>query len=426
MRVAIVGAGASGLRAASLLEQAGADVSVFEARDRLGGRLWTVDQGDGVVYEAGGEWIDADHKRTLAILDQYGLEPESRDNWPVRLHYDGRTTTEEELWPEALEDDLRVEGAARELCRNLETPAWRNTEDAELDSSTLAEFIHRHCTSDLGRWYVNARYRSDEGDDLDRIGLLGWLNGFRNYVDREEGAMSAFTFPGGVSNVLGAIASDLRGIVRFNAPIHRISQDASGVTLALDEGSERFDRVLITAPPPALERIAFDPALPPEKRCAVEACTMSRAIKISIQFNEPWWRYDGWSGSMLCDQAVMQTWEGSRGESAVLTAYVCGEQAARFAAEADPVQAALASLGALYPDAGNTFERGWIHDWIHDPYSGGAFSCTAPGYVLQHMRHIAPPVGRIHFAGEHTSSWNGFIEGAFESAERVAVEILTA
>ena len=85
MKVAIIGAGFSGLRAAMLLEQQGVSVTVFEARERLGGRCHTVVGEDGSVYEGGGEWIDADHARVLGLLREFGQEPVSRPEWPRRL-----------------------------------------------------------------------------------------------------------------------------------------------------------------------------------------------------------------------------------------------------------------------------------------------------------------------------------------------------
>ena len=151
---------------------------------------------------------------------------------------------------------------------------------------------------------------------------------------------------------------------------------------------------------------------------------MSRAIKIVWEFNEPWWRYQGWGGSMMSDRSFQQTWDSSLSESALLTAYICGDQAAEYAALPDPVRAGVYELAQVFPDALDTFERGWVHNWLADPYAYGAFSHLAPGYVLEHMEHIAPAHGRVHFAGEHTASWVGFIEGALESAERVSDEVL--
>jgi monoamine oxidase len=407
-----------------LLEQAGVEVVLFEAKGRAGGRLHTVDEGDGVLYEAGGEWIDADHHRILNLMREFGMEPESRPIWPGKVVYHGRETTEDELWADAMEDDLRVEAAARELIRDLDTPIWKNGHKSELDNSTFEGFIANHCQSERGRWWVTSRYRSDEGDDPARIGLLGWLDGFRHYLDRDGDVMSAYRMPGGFSSFCERMLRSLGVEAQFSRVLRRVTQDESGVKLTFEDGEERVDRVILTLPPPALERVVFEPALTVHKRCAVEACRMSRAVKLVWQFSEPWWRQQGWGGSMMCDRAIQQTWDGSLGDAHILTAYICGDKAVEMMSLGDPVRAGVYELAQIFPHALDTFERGWAHNWLVDPYAHGAFSHLAPGYVLEHMEHIAPPQGRIHFAGEHTATWIGFIEGALESAERVSAEVL--
>jgi len=421
--VGVVGIGIAGLRAAMALEAAGFDVRLFEARHRVGGRLHTVDEGQGAVYEGGGEWIDADHHRTIGLLRQFGLEPCAPADWPRKLVHKGKECTEVTMWNDALEDDLRVEAAAREMCRNLQDPPWSNTQSADLDHRTLSDFLREHTASERGLWWVTAQYRSDEGDDPDRIGLLGWLAGYRHYLEREGDVMSAYRFPGGAANLLGRMQASLRASVEYGCMLQRVRQDSGGVTLVFKNGEARVDRVVLTLPPAALEHVVFEPALSTQKRCAVEACRMSRAIKISWEFDRPWWHEIGWGGSMLCDGPVQQTWEGSLGDSPILNAYVCGDQAAEWVGLGDPVRAGIYELSQLFPQAAKHFRRGWVHDWLADPFARGAFSHLAPGYVLEHMPHIAPPEGRIHFAGEHTATWVGFIEGAVESGERVAQEI---
>jgi monoamine oxidase len=127
---------------------------------------------------------------------------------------------------------------------------------------------------------------------------------------------------------------------------------------------------------------------------------------------------------MLCDGPLQQTWDGSMGEAPVITSYVCGEEAVRRGELGDPVAAGLYELCQIAPAARDHFVRGWFHNWPKDPFAQGAFSHLAPGYVLEHMPYIAPAEDRIFFAGEHTSPWVGFIEGAFESAERVVSEVI--
>jgi monoamine oxidase len=170
--------------------------------------------------------------------------------------------------------------------------------------------------------------------------------------------------------------------------------------------------------------VVFEPALKVTKRCAIEACGMGRAIKIVFEFDTPWWRKDGWNGSMFCDGPLQQLWDGTIGEAPILSAYICGEQAKEWLAKPEPVREALQHLAKIAPEASDHFVRGWVHDWCNDPYSRGAYSNLPPGYVLHFMQHISTPEQRVHFAGEHTAMWTGFIEGAIESAERVVPEVL--
>ena len=426
MKVGIVGMGAAGLRAAMLLQEAGVELELFEARHRPGGRMHTVDEGFGAVFEGGGEWIDSDHHRVIDLLKQFGHQLLGNQEWPGKVVYGGKHTTEALIWNDALEDELRVEAAAREHCRDLYEPAWSNTRHAEWDAKNVAMFLANHTTTDRGRWWVTANVRSDEGDDLSRIGMLGWLAGYLKYVDRDNDVASAFRIPGGSQTLYQGMADALRTEPRYGNVLRRVRQDANGVTLTFNKAETRVDRVILTLPPPCLEQVIFEPALSVHKRCAVEACEMSRAIKLSWEFETPWWKDQGWGGSMKCEGPIQQTWDASFGEAHLLTAYVCGEAAAEWAGLEDPVRAGVHELSTLIPEAGVTFKRGWMQDWLNDPFARGAFSHLAPGYVLEHMEHIATPEGRIYFAGEHCASWTGFIEGALESAERAAPEVLSA
>lgn len=424
MKIAVVGAGAAGLRTAMLLEQEGADVTVYEARDRLGGRIHTNCQ-DGACYEAGGEWIDSDQRRVIELVQELSKELEQPGFWPGLVIYKGERSTEDLLWTDALEDELRLEAAAREACRNLVTPPWKNRQHAELERHTLAGFINEHARSERGRWWLTAKYRSDEGDDPERIGLLGWLSGYLHYVDRDPDAMSAYRIRGGAQGLCESMATRLRTEVRTGEELVRVIEDGV-VRLRLSSGEEVFDRAVLTLPPRALEKVAFDPPLSGPKRCALEASGMSSAIKVCMAFSRAWWNDEGWNGRMLSDTRLQQTWDGTMGETPVLSAYICGATAIELLQTMDPVREALQELERLFPGAAEHFVSGWVHDWIGDPFARGAFSHLAPGYVLNHMEHVATPHGLVHFAGEHTAIYTGFIEGALQSAERVLQEVRNA
>lgn len=418
--------GAAGLRTAMLLKQAGAELELFEARDRPGGRLHTIDAGFGSVFEGGGEWIDSDHRRVIELLKCFGHEPLVNKEWPGKVVYGGKHTTEALLWNDALEDELRVEAAAREHCRDLYEPAWSNVRHSEWDAKNVAMFLANHTTTERGRWWVTANVRSDEGDDLSRIGLLGWLAGYMKYLDRDGDVASSYRIPGGARTLYEAMVDAVDEPIRYNHVLRRVRQDATGVTLIFADGESRVDRLVLTLPPPCLEQVVFEPALSVYKRCAVEACEMSRAIKLTWEFETPWWKDQGWGGSMKCEGPIQQTWDASLGEAHLLTAYVCGQAATEWANLEDPIRAGVHELSTLVPEAAFTYKRGWMQDWISDPFSRGAFSHCAPGYVLEHMEHISTPEDRIHFAGEHCATWTGFVEGALESAESVTTEVLSA
>jgi monoamine oxidase len=409
-----------------LLEGSGVEVEVFEGRNRIGGRIQTVDEGGGAVYEAGGEWIDGDQHRVLDLLNGFGIEPSVRPSWPGKVIYQGKETTEDLLWSDAMEDDLRIEAAARELCRSLSSPPWRNRDLDDLDQQTLKEFLLRHTQSERGLWWVTARYRSDEGDDPDRVGLLGWLSGYMNYVDREADVMSAYHFPVGGSRVCERIAEGLRGPIHFGKVLQRLRRDGGSVVLQFQDGEARFDEVVLTLPPRCLERVVFEPALSVTKRCAIEACQMGRILKVSWQFERAWWQEEGWGGSLMTDGPLQQTWDGGHGDAPILTAYICGNQSEQWARLGDPVRAGVYELGLVSKEAPASFVRGWVHNWQTDPFSLGGFSHLGPGFVLNHMEHISAPEANIRFAGEHTALWSGFIEGALESAERVVKEMFHA
>ena len=425
MKVAIVGLGAAGLRTAMLLEQAGVTVQLFEARGRLGGRIFTRDE-NGAVYDAGGEWLDSDHVRTLTLLNELGLEPDRSSGWPSRIYYKGQHGSAESLWSDALEDELRVEAAAREMTRDLRRCPWENRHRQDLEKRTLADFLAEHTRSERGLWWVTAKYRSDEGDDPKNISLLGWLCGYMHYLERDADAVSAYRVPGGMGSMIKAMAAKVQAHPHLDSVLKQVGQDSQSVTLQFETHEVEVDRAILTLPPPALESVVFNPPMPSLKRCAIEACGMSRAIKICFQFREKFWEEMDWGGSLFCSGPLQQVWDGSRGGKPILCAYVCGDDARFWANKPDSVQAALKELSKMVPEAQDQFVRGWLHDWGSDPFSRGSFSHLAPGYVLDYMEHIAKPLKRVHFAGEHTALWIGFIEGALESAERVSEEVLRA
>ncbi|MBL8088160.1 MAG: FAD-dependent oxidoreductase [Chthonomonas sp.] len=424
--VAIVGLGAAGCRAAMLLNQPGIELHLFEARDRVGGRLHTVRAGVG-FYEAGGEWIDADNPRVLELCEELGIEIERSDLWPGVVEYAGERCPEDQPWPDCVASLDGADLAADTLCLDLVEPAYENVLSMDLDAQSLSGFLDRVAATPRGRWWLEATIRSDEGDDSARIGLLGWLCGRLKYEERGEGDMSAYRIGGGAQTLCEQMLARVDIKPRMGEALRRVLRDGDQVELVFDDYAGTYDHVILTLPPPAIKELVFEPALHELKEAALDLCGMSRAVKVSLIFNEAALSLPGWPRRMLADKTFQQVWDASRdGSPPVLNCYICGDRADTLRTSVDPVGTVLGELDALCPGLRAQWLSGELHDWVGDPWAQGAFSHLAPEYVLGGMEWMGTADGRIHFAGEHTGTWIGFIEGALESAERVAKEVLDA
>jgi len=424
MRVAVVGLGAAGCRAALALHEAGIHAELFEARDRLGGRLSSRYSADGEhLYEAGGEWLDSDHVHVKSMLQRFGLEPASSRQWPGTIWFDGKTCPEDEPWPEAALDLERIESAYDFLALDLEPVPWDNVLYPQLDEADLAAFLDRHCLTHEGRWLAEAQQRSDEGDDPQVIGLLGWLCSQMKYEERIDGDMSSFRIPGGGQRLCEKMINSTGMKPKLSTKLAGVDPGFDSVTLRFEDAEERFDRVILTLPPTVLRSLEWT-YLSEDHENAWEAARLSRSVKIALEFSERYWKG---SARFLTNLPIQQTWEltpdGQSGGAAI-GCYICGDEAERWTTIEDPVGEALRHVETLIPGAEKHFIRGEMVDWIHDPYSLGGFPYFPPGFCLNHAQTLSQPLGRVHFAGDATSSWVGFIEGALDSGLRAAEEVI--
>lgn len=405
MKVVVVGAGFAGLRAAELLQEAGHDVWVYEARNRVGGRVETVAV-EGGTYEAGGEWIDADHERVLALMARHGLAPEESRQWPGRVIFGDEETTEDNLWPDVVTAENRLSSLS-----NL---------------SSLGERVDEVCETDRARWCLEAILRSDEGEDTSRIGLKFWQAAQALYADREPGDMSRFRIPGGGQGLAERLAAGLQRPPIFGRPLRSIEVQSDSVGLWFDGEFCIADRVVLTLPPPALLRLDLPDDLADDRRESWARLPMARVIKAAIEVNEEVWQSVRGRARTLASLDFQQAWDGGQGGAAVLLAYICGQGADDLRLARDRDDRLLRSLERAFPELKGHMRNVRWHDWIADEFAGGGFVAIPPEATAEDLTNLSQPWGRLHLAGDHTSMWLGFIEGALESAERVAQEVQEA
>jgi monoamine oxidase len=439
--VAVVGAGLSGLRAARALADAGREVVVLEARDRVGGRLLNATVGDGVTVDVGGQWVGSDHTRVqqlavelgIEIFAQHGAGRNLLDVGGKRRRYRG---TIPRLGPRVLWDVFIARRRIDRLAQGVGAEApWAAEGAVGLDRETLAEWCERNVRTEIARELIGLAGRTVWGTGPEEISMLhaafyvASAGSFDKLIDTEGGAQQD-RLDGGAQLLPLGLAESLAGRVRLGAPVRRISHDDAGVRVVADGVEVEADRVIVAVPPAIAARIEFDP-LPPGRPQLAERLRPGALTKCMALYEEPFWRADGFSGESVTDAGpVTLTFDSSPrdGSSGVLLGFVGGPEARQLASagSAERRAAVLACFERLYgPRAAQPLDYA-EQTWSEEEWSGGGpTSNFGPGGWIACGPVLREPVGRVHWAGTETATvWSGYMEGALQAGERVAAEVV--
>jgi len=441
--VAVVGGGLSGLGAARALADAGREVVVLEARDRVGGRLLNVPLGDGGVgVDLGGQWVGSDHSRVQRLAAELGIEifPQHSggrnllDVGGKRRRYRG---TIPRLGLRVLWDVFvarrRIERIAREV--GSEAP-WASPRAAELDAITAAEWCERNVRTPVARELIGLAGRTVWGAEPKEVSMLhlafyvAAAGGFDKLVDTEGGAQQDL-LEGGAQQLPLGLAESLGDRVKLNAPVTRIEQREDRVQLTAGALAVEAERAIVAAPPAIAARIELDPAPPPARRMLGERMRPGAIVKCLALYEEPFWRADGLSGEAVTDHGpVTLTFDSSPrdGSAGVLLGFVGGPEArqATTMSAGERRAAVLACFERLFgPEAARPLDYA-EQDWSAERWSGGGPTGNfGPGGWTECGWALREPHGRVHWAGTETATvWSGYMEGALEAGERVSAEFL--
>jgi len=456
--VVVVGAGLAGLVCAYRLAKAGADVTVHEAADRLGGRTRTVRGffADDRTAESGGEFVNTDHDALRALIRELGLGLEDLwDGYPDGTDpvssFDGMPYRRIDV----LEDWSEVAPAVqRDFAAAGTNIVWNqhNEEAVELDRLSLAEWIENNVpggrSSRLGQ-LIEITHLSEWGGAAEDQSALNFLTtvgpGAAGSMDLLGGSDERWHVEGGNDEVARRLAEEIgpQGIT-LESTLVAVRPSGSGVRCSFYQSGSvtdvEADRLVLALPFTALRGVDLDGSgLSDRKRRVIAEQPMGSNSKLHLEFRERTWRSDGANGDSVSDTDLMVTWEGvitEPGPTGVLVAYTGGALGASYdfapahGEAPSPVVAATApDLAAVFGPAivGAATGRGWLDSWVDDPYTHGSYSHWAPGQYTE-LRGAGGTAERpIHFCGEHTSlEHQGFMNGAVETGERAAVEVLTA
>jgi len=439
--VAVVGAGLSGLAAAWALADAGRDVVVLEARERVGGRLLNATLGDGVTVDLGGAWVGSDHVRVqrlalelgIELFPQHGAGRNLLDVGGRRRRYRG---TIPRLGPRVLWDVFLARRRLDRLARDVDPAApWAAERAAELDAETVAEWCERNMRTPVARELIGLAGRTVWGAGPEELSMLHALfyvaaaGGFDKLIDTEGGAQQD-RVDGGAQLLPLRLAESLGERVRLGAPVHRIEQDGDGVRVLAAGVAVEARRAIVAVPPAVAARIELEP-LPPGRPELAERLRPGALSKCMALYEEPFWRADGLSGEAVGDAGpVTLTFDASPrdGSAGVLLGFVGGPEARELARLAPQERRApvLAALERLFgPRAAQPLEYA-EQTWAEEEWSGGGpTSNFGPGGWTACGPALREPSGRLHWAGTETATvWSGYMEGALQAGERVAAEVL--
>jgi monoamine oxidase len=257
-------------------------------------------------------------------------------------------------------------------------------------------------------------------------------------------ATQRYKIQGGMDLLPRAMASELGNIIRYNAPVVRVVREASAGQGAGRSGALRFrveyqasarverltaSRVIFAIPCTTLRNIEIRPRLSTEKERAIAQLSYYPGTRFLLQSRTRFWRAADLNGSARTDRAT-EVWDSTFDQvtspRGILGASVGGSvgRAVLDMTADDSLAFGIGLVADAFPAIRSQFEKGFVQRWSLDPWSRGAFPVFKPGEMSTLMPIIAGPENGIHFAGEHTSSWTGWMEGALQSGERAAREVL--
>lgn len=441
--VCVIGAGYAGLTAARRLVHAGKTVVVLEARDRVGGRIWTFPLPDGTPIDRGGGWLGPRHDAIFGLAREVGAT--TYKTWIKGAHLligEGRTRRYTGLIPKispwAIISLALAQSKVNRMAKQVPIDApWTAKRAHEWDARSVAWFLeHSGVRRGIARDLFESAVTGLMTGDLEEVSLLHLLllvhsHGSINTLFSIENGAQENLVDGGLGSIAEKVAQELGDAVRLEAPVRSIVQRDDRVVVTADGVEVSAAHAVVSAPPALVMEIVFDPALPDDRAALYGNAVAGPETKTLIVYDEPFWRNDGFSGQSAEPKSVSEvTIDASPGSGnpGVLASFTFGPNAARVDAmhPNERRAAVLDRLTARFgPRAGTPVEFVETPWWKEEWTRGCSMAHLPPGTLTRYGHLLREPFGRIHWAGTETATTShGAVDGAVRSGIRAAAEIL--
>lgn len=452
--VAIIGGGLAGLSASDRLLASGKSVILLEARHEIGGKVQNRKLANGGIAEVGAEFVGPTQDAVLALLKELDLEtfPVHDEGKYILWRHGKRTTYSKKLWLDCLPPlswlatlqlgiaQYRLDSMAAQI--DVKAP-WDHPKAAQWDAVSFEDWCNHWASLSDARLMLDITARSVWGAELRDMSLLYVLSyiagagnettkgSFQRLVAVKNGAQE-WRVVGGTGLIGQGLAKRIgEGNIVLNAPVKKVVGTEEGYKVEWEGGSMTAKKVIIAMPPPTIEKITFEPALPEKRRKLNEGMQMGQMGKAIAIYEKPFWREKDLNAQVFPDEGIVgMTFDNSPedGSFGALLGFFQGDGMRRVEKMSleEIKEKVIAELVRHFGPKAAEVTDFVVQRWGLEEHLWGGPTAVAPKNVFaQYGAVLREPVGGIHFAGTETSEhWPGYMDGAIRSGKRVADEIL--
>jgi monoamine oxidase len=418
-KVVILGAGLAGLAAGKMLVDNGYEVTILEAQNRIGGRVFshTVDERENLVIELGAEWVGESHERMIALCKELDVEL-INNQFDDRLIFDHKYFNKNE-WNFSPEWNEKYDRIIKDY------PKLTEADKIKLDKMDWWRFLMNNDIQQRDLDIMEYANSTDFGESIRFVSAYAALAEYAESSVRNEMDLKA---KDGNHQIVKAIAGKV-GMENIKTG-NKVDEISYGSTIRIhctNGSTYECDRLICTIPTYSVSKIKWNPVLPKEKIDAINELQYCRINKSATLFKERFWEDD--SFSIISDTFSHYFYHATKFQSdskGVLISYAIGDKADILGTlnkeERETVVAQ--SLHPAFGDVKNLIEDNVNYYWGTDPYSMGAYAFYGKGQWFTVMPVLKEKVSNIYFAGEHLADWQGFMEGAVVTGEEAAKDIM--